>query len=129
MTPQSPLPLCFIDARGGELARLGAAVAHAYGSPEAIALVFGEEKPVSDVLLAVLDEVGIMLPAVAPFDDALTSKHNCVWLGEAPVEAAIANAQVWPAALRSPDEPMFDRLVVARLLRDELGKRIRAATR
>lgn len=129
LTSTTSLPLCFIDARGGELARLGAAVAHANGSPEAIALVFGEEKPVSEVLLSVLDEVGMMLPPIAAFDDALTSKYSCVWLGDAPVAAAIPNAQVWPAALQSADAPLFDGLVIARLLRDELAKRIRAGSR
>ena len=49
------------------MARLGAAVAHAFGSPEAIALVLGEEKPVSEAVLMVLDDVRDVQPP--PFEE------------------------------------------------------------
>lgn len=126
MTSKPALPLCFIDARGGEIARLGAATAHALGLSDAIACVSGEEKPLSDDVKAVLEEVGFTAPVAASFDTALTSKHFCIWLGDDSRLEAGPNTQVWPAALRSPDEPLFDRLVVARILRDEIAKRIRA---
>lgn len=129
MTPQTPLPLCFIDARGGELARLAAAVAHGLGFSGAIALVWGDEKPMSEDVRTVLDEVGMIAPHAAAFDIALTSKHSCVWLGDGPETAAVPHAQVWPAALRGPDQPLFDRLVVGRLLRDDIAKRLRAISR
>lgn len=126
LSNQTPSPLCFLDAKGGEIARLATAVAHAHGLSDAIALVWGDEQPVSDDVKTVLDEVGMMPAHVAAFDPALTSKHRCVWLGPAPEGAAIPNAEVWPAVLLGPDEPHFDRLVKGRLLRDGIAKRIRA---
>lgn len=126
-TNNTPLPLCFIDARGGELARLGAGVARTVGATDAIALVWGEDLPMSDTVRTVLEEVGMPTPLAEPFDNALTSKYRCIWLGEAPVDAAIADAQVWPAALLHPEKPLFDRLVIARLLRDDIARRVRAA--
>ena len=129
MTSKTALPLCFVDDRGGDFARLGAAVASALGLSDTIACVFGEkgeEKPLSDDVKTVLEEVGMTAPAAAPFDTALTSNHFCVWLGEGSRLEAGPHTQVWPAALRSSDEPLFDRLVVARILRDEIAKRIRA---
>ena len=128
MTSKTALPLCFIDARGGEIARLGAAVAHALGLSDAIAVVLGEEKPLSDDVKDVLEEVGMTAPPAVPFDAALTSKHSCIWLGKDPAPSAGAHTQVWPAALLSTDEPLFDRLVVARVLRDTIAKRLRAAS-
>jgi len=129
LTPQSPLPLCCTDLRGGEIARLAAAVAHALGLSDAIALVWGSEKPLSDDVTTVLHEVGMAVPHVAAFDTALTSKHSCVWLGDGPETASVPQAQVWPAALRGPSEPLFDRLVTARLLRDDIAKRLRALSK
>lgn len=129
MTSKTALPLCFIDARGGEFARLATAVASALGLSDAIALVHGDEKPLSDDVKAVLEEVGMTAAPAAPFDTALTSNHSCVWLGDGSRLEAGPNTQVWPAALRSSEEPLFDRLVVARILRDEIAKRIRATTR
>lgn len=126
-TNNTSLPLCFIDARGGELARLGAGVAHTLGATDAIALVWGEDLPMTDTVRTVLEEVGMPTPLAEPFDNALTSKYRCVWLGEAPVNAAIPDAQVWPAALLPADKPIFDRLVIARLLRDDITRRIRAS--
>ena len=128
MTSKTPLPLCFIDARGGEIARLGAAVALSIGLSDTIAVVWGEEKPLSDDVKAVLDEVGMTAPSAAPFDNALTSKYLCVWLGDGCLLEAGPNTQVWPAALRSLDEPPFDRLVIARILRDDIAKRIRSTS-
>ncbi len=127
MTTNNSLPLCFIDAQGGDLARLAAAVAHSIGLSDAIAVVHGEEKPLSDDVKTILDEVGMTAPSVSAFEDGFTSNNLCVWLGEAPVQAAIRNAQVWPADLCDPNEPHFDRLVIARLLRDDFARRIRAA--
>lgn len=129
MTSKTALPLCFVDARGGELARLGASVAHTLGLSDAIALTFGEEKPLSDDVKAVLDEVGMTAPPAAPFDSPLASKYFCIWLGDDSRLAAGPTTQVWPAALRSSDAPLFDRLVVARILRDAIVNRIRALTR
>ena len=126
MTSKTALPLCFIDDRGGDFARLGAAVASALGLSDTIALVHGDEKPLSDDVKTVLEEVGMTAPKAAPFDTALTSNHFCIWLGESSSLQAKPNTEVWPAALRSSDEPHFDRLVVARILRDEIAKRIRA---
>jgi hypothetical protein len=126
-TNNSSLPLCFIDARGGELARLATGVAHTLGAIDAIALVWGDDLPMSDTVRTVLEEVAMPTPLAEPFDNALTSKYRCIWLGEAPVDAAIADAQVWPAALLHPEKPLFDRLVIARLLRDDIARRIRAA--
>lgn len=126
MTSKTPLPLCFIDARGGELARLGAAVAHAVGFSDVIALVVGAEKPLSEDVQTVLDEVGMTATHVSAFDEALTSKHLCVWLGDASPSVKVPNAKVWPAALHDPNAAIFDRLVIARLLRDDLARRIRA---
>jgi hypothetical protein len=129
LNSKTALPLCFIDARGGETARLGGAVSHALGVSDAIAVASGEEKPLPEDVQTVLEEVGMTAPPAAPFDTALTSKHFCVWLGEGSQLAAGPNTQVWPATLRSPDEPLFDRLVVARQLRDGIAKRIRATSR
>lgn len=126
MSNQTPLPLCFLDAKGGEIARLAAAVGHAHGLSDAIALVWGDEQPISDDVNTVLDEVGMAPARVAAFDPALTSNHRCIWLGHAPEGVAIPNAQVWPAVLLGSDAPLFDRLVKGRLLRDGLAKRIRA---
>jgi hypothetical protein len=120
--------LCFIDARGGDFARLAAAVAHSTGLSDTIAVVWGEEKPLSDDVKAVLDEVGMTAPSTAPFDKGLMSKHSCVWLGDGSHTEAGPNTQVWPATLKSVEQPPFDRLVVARILRDTIEKRIRSAS-
>ncbi|MBK9261491.1 MAG: hypothetical protein IPM54_17005 [Polyangiaceae bacterium] len=127
MTGKTSLPLCFIDAQGGSLARFGAAVAHALGHADAIALVWGDEKPLAEDVATVLEEVSMTAPAVMPFDNALTSKHSCIWLGDGPGVAAVPNAQVWAFSLPSPDEPVFDRLVTARLVRDRIAQQIRSA--
>lgn len=124
MSSKTSLPLCFIDARGGEIARLGAAVAHSLGLSDAIALVWGEEYALSEDVKTALAEVGMTAPSVQTFHEDLTSKHSCIWLGQAAAE--VPDAQVWPAALRGPEEPLFDRLVIARLLRDDIARRIRA---
>ncbi|HMY14906.1 MAG TPA: hypothetical protein PKA58_01195 [Polyangium sp.] len=127
MTTTTTPPLCFIDARGGELARLCAAVARALGFSDAIALVVGPEKPLPDDVQTVLDEVGMTAPHVSAFDHVLTSKHFCVWLGDASPSVNVAGMQVWPAALHDTAAPIFDRLVIARLLRDDVARRVRAA--
>jgi hypothetical protein len=127
LTGKTNLPLCFLDAQGGSLARLGAAVAHALGLADAIAMVCGEEKPLSDDVATVLDEVSMTAPAAMTFDDALTSKYSCVWLDSGP--APVPNARVWAFALRSPGEPQFDRLVTARLVRDRIAQQIRQTSR
>jgi hypothetical protein len=127
LTGKTNVPLCFLDAQGGSLARLGAAVAHALGYADAIAMVRGEEKPLSDDVATVLEEVSMTAPEAMPFDDALTSKYSCVWLGSGP--APVPNARVWTFALPSPDEPQFDRLVTARLVRDRIAQQIRQTSR
>ena len=129
MTGTTTQPLCFIDAQGGTLARLCAAVAHALGHADAIALVWGDEKPLSEDVSAVLEEVGMTAPAAVPFDHVLTSKHSCVWLGDSSGLAVTPNAQVWAFSLPSPDEPLFDRLVTARLVRDRVAQQIRSVSR
>ncbi len=124
MSGQTTSPLCFVDAQGGALARLGAAIAHALGQTDAIATTLGDVLSLPEDVTTVLGEVGMTAPETSTFNDGLTSKHLVVWLGEG--SSRIANAQAWPAALLAPDAPQFDRLVVARVVRDRLERQIKA---
>lgn len=124
MSGQTSSPLCFVDAQGGSLSRLGAAIAHALGRTDAIATTRGEVSDLSEDVITVLDEVGMNAPSASPFDDRLTSNHTIVWLGEA--QSPIANAHSWNASLLGANAPVFDRLVIARLLRDRIERQIKA---
>ena len=127
MSGQTTSPLCFVDAQGGALARLGAAIAHALGQKDAIATTLGDVLPVPEDVTTVLDEVGMTAPETSRFDDSLTSKHLVVWLGEG--SNPVANAQAWPAVLLAPDAAHFDRLVVARIVRDRFERQIKTTRR
>jgi len=107
---QTPLPICFIDAKGGAFAALAAGIERARGHGEVIAATTSPVVGVPAEIGAVLAEIGVAVPEV-------------VLAAGLPRHAERVDLASWPLALHEGDGDL-ERLAVARIARDRIERRL-----
>jgi hypothetical protein len=119
-------PLLFVDAVGGALAVLGAAVARSLGKSDAVAATTAPLGPLPAEVPTVLEEVGMEVPPVGRLEAVQHEGRRVIWLGEAPLPITLAGARVVPCALH-PGDGELERLAMARIVRDQLERLVAAS--
>jgi hypothetical protein len=113
--------ICFVDAVGGGLAAIGAAVAQSLGL-QALAATTAPPQPVPEEVTTVLREVSMKVPTVTPFDEVDSASSEVVQLGRGTGDEA------WALSLyagRGAEESL-ERLSAARMVRDRIERRLEA---
>ena len=131
---QTTTKLCFVDSAGGALAAIGAGVAQALGRAEVVAATSIEPQPLPQEVSTVLNEVGIKVPDVVRLRDINTTGVMVVFLGSSPPPPPLVDAEVWSLALYQPpaaadrqESDDLERLATARIVRDQVERRLEAA--
>ncbi len=116
--------LLFVDAIGGALASLGAAVARSLGHSDAMAATTGPEGELPREIPTVLAEVGMSVASVSSFEAAHDrDKRLVIWIGEAEPPDAIESPRVIVASLYE-GEGEFEKLCTARVVRDRIERHL-----
>jgi hypothetical protein len=124
-------PFVFVDAAGGALAAIGAAVAHAMGC-DAVAATMSTPGALPLEVSAILQEVGMRAPAVLRLDEVELAGASVVFLGAPSAPEGLAAAEAWDLALPAvpdgaSDARELERLATARIVRDRIERRLEAS--
>lgn len=122
-------PLCFVDAAGGALASLGAAVARALGHADAVAATLGQTDALPADVAAVLEEVAFAVPSTdaLTLDEQTASTHVLVWLGEGAPPKGMEGARSVACKLLAPEAGELERMATARIARDRIERFLETA--
>ena len=125
--PPPPPRLCFVDAVGGALAAIAAAVAQALGR-DAAAYSTVTPAALPEEVTTVLGEVRMRVPTVGAFSPGAVAGATVIFLGPDDAEP-VPGATLWPAALHPAatapgEDDALERLATARIVRDRLERRL-----
>ncbi|UQA61302.1 hypothetical protein [Polyangium aurulentum] len=117
--------LLFVDAIGGGLATLGAAVARSLGHSDATAATTKPETSVPPEVSTVLEEVGMSNASVGPLEASKDAdKRLVIWLGTEKPPASLAKARAFTIVSLFAGEGELERLSTARVARDRIERHL-----